>query len=92
MGYTRHMKALLLIVVLLLVCMVLFLAGVFSPRSSKRMQGKVDGLTKKGESKSDKKAGRLGDLTRDGLEKARSTADASARAGRTVNEKLTDKR
>ena len=82
------MKALALVVVLLLVCIVLFVVGVFSPRRSLRMQSRVDDLSKKGEGKSDENAGRLGDLSRDGLEKARGAADASARAGRRVNERM----
>lgn len=82
------MKALALAFVLLLVCVVLFVAGVIAPRRSKRMQGAVDDLAKKGEAKGETKAGRLGDATSTALEKARSAADASTRGGRRVNEKL----
>ena len=82
------MKALVIVLILLVVCVVLFILGVFSPRSSKRLQGGVDKLSKKGEGKSDRNVGKAGDMTRDALEKARGAADASARAGRRVNEKL----
>ena len=83
------MKGFVLLVVLLIVCIVLFFVGVFSPRRSRRLQARVDELSEKGEGKGDEKAGRLGDLTSDGLEKARGAADASARAGRRVHKKMT---
>lgn len=83
------MKALVLVVILLVVCIVLFIAGVVAPRRSKKMQAGVDKLSKKGEGKGDSNAGKLGDLTSAALEKSRAAADASARAGRAVNEKIT---
>ena len=86
------MKALLLAVILIVICIVLFLAGVISPRHSRKMQGKVDALAKKGEKKGDDHAGRLGNLTKRGLEKSRDAADASARAGRRVHEAVQDQR
>lgn len=83
------MKALLLAVILLVVCIVLFLAGVISPSRSKKMQASVDDLSKKGERKGDENAGRLGDLTSAALEKSRDAADASALAGRGLHERIT---
>ena len=83
------MKALLLVVILLIVCIVLFIAGVSAPQRSKKMQSKVDKLAKKGENTGDRNAGKLGDITSTALEKSRAAADASARAGREVNEKIT---
>lgn len=88
-GIEELMKALLVIVVLLLVCVVLFVLGVFSPSKSRRMERWVDKLSKKGENKGDKNAGRVGDMTSVALEKARSAADASGRGGRQVNQKVT---
>lgn len=85
------MKALLPIVVVLLVCIVLFVAGIFSPRRSRRMQRRYSDLSKKTEGKSGDTAGPVGDITRTGLEKARHGADASARAGRRVNNELSRK-
>ncbi len=82
------MKALVVIVVLLVVCVVLFVVGAFSPQTSRKLQRRVDRLSEVGEAKGDRDAGKLGDLTRDGLEKARAAADASARGGRAVHEKL----
>jgi hypothetical protein len=82
------MKGLVIVVALLIVCIVLFLVGLFSPRRSRRLQGAVDDISRKGEGKSDERAGRLGDVTRDALEKARGAADASARAGRRVNKRV----
>ena len=83
------MKGLVLVVVLLAVCLLLFIAGVVSPNRSKKMQAGVDKLSKKGEGKGDRSAGKLGDATSAALEKSREAADASARAGRAVNDKIT---
>ena len=83
------MKLLLLAIGLLILCIVLFILGVFSPDRSRRAQRAVDDLSKKAEDRSDKSGGRLGDLTRDALETARGAADASARAGRRANQKMT---
>lgn len=83
------MKALLLIVILLLVCIVIFVAAVLSPRRSKSMQESYEDLSKKAEGKSDESGGRAGDVTRGALAKGREAVDASARAGRRVNEKAT---
>ncbi len=80
---------LLLALVLLLICIVLFTVGVFSPSRSKKMQGQVDQLAKRGERKTDQKAGAVGDATRAALERSRKAADASGRAGRRVHEKAT---
>ncbi len=80
------MKTLLIPGILVLVCLILFLAGVISPRRSKKMQAKVDDLSRKGERGGEENAGRVGDLTRRGLEKSRDAADASANGGRRVNE------
>lgn len=77
------------VIVLLLVCVVLFVVGVLSPARSRRMQGSVDKLSKKGQSKSGDRAGRLGDATATALKKSRKAADASARAGRRVHDKIT---
>jgi hypothetical protein len=82
------MKAIALILLLVLLCVVLFLTGVFSPWRSRRLQTKVDALSRRGEAKADRNAGTLGDLARDGLEKARGAADASARAGRSTHRAL----
>ncbi len=78
-----------MIVVLGVVCLVLFVTGVFSPSKSKRMQNKVDSLARKGEKKGDDKGGKFGDAMQDALKKSRKAADASARAGRRVHEKAT---
>lgn len=85
-GTTARMKALLIGVILVLLCLVLFLVGAVSPRRSRKMQARVDGIAKKGERHGDNHAGRLGDATRGALEKSRAAADASANAGRRVHE------
>ena len=82
------MKALLLVVILAIVCVVLFIAGVISPRRSRRMQDGVDRLSLRGEDKSDRRAGRFGDVTRKSLEKMRGGADASAEKGREVHDRF----
>ena len=83
------MKIVLLAIALLVLCIVLFVLGVFSPERSRRAQYAVDDLSRKAEDKGAESGGRLGDMTRDALEAARGAADASARAGRRVNEKVT---
>ena len=82
------MKALLLGMIVLAICIVLFVGGVVAPYRSKKMQARVDELAKKGEKGGDENAGRLGDATRNALEKSRDAADASARAGRRVHEAI----
>lgn len=83
------MKVLVLILVMAVVCVVLFIAGVFFPGRSRSMQRGVARLVGKGEDKGDENAGRVGDLTRDSLKKMRKAADASAEKGRAVNERVT---
>ena len=83
------MKSLLLILVLIPICVVLFITGVVAPRRSKKMQRGVDRLAKKGEVRGDRNGGRLGDVTQSTLEAMRRAADASARGGRRVNDKVT---
>jgi hypothetical protein len=82
-------KALILIVLLAVVCVVLFIAGVISPRRSRRMQEGVDRLSRWGEDKGDRRAGRFGDVSRKSLKKMRGGADASARKGREVHDRFT---
>jgi hypothetical protein len=75
-------KALALAAIVIVFCTVLFLAGVISPKRSRKLQKGVDKLARKGEVKADRNAGKLGDATQTMLEKSREAADASARAGR----------
>ena len=86
------MKALLPMLVLLIVCGVLFVTGVLSPRPSKRMQQAYGDASKKAEEKSNSNGGRVGDIAGDALEKGRHAAEGSGRAGRRVNKKLPGKR
>ncbi len=83
------MKVLVLLLGVVLVCVVLFVVGVIAPARSRRMQRSVGRLSRKGEDKSDRNGGRLGDANRKMLEKMRHAADASAQKGRHVNERLT---
>ena len=83
------MKALALIVILAVICIVLFIVGVIVPRWSRKLQHGVDELSKRGEVKGDRNAGKLGDITESALKGTRRAADASARAGRRVNDKIT---
>lgn len=82
------MKALLPLLILFVVCMVLFIMGVFWPRRSKRMQQAYGDVSKKAEEKSNNSGGRVGDIAGDALEKGRHAAEGSGRAGRRVNNKL----
>jgi hypothetical protein len=82
------MKAILLGVLLVVVCIILFVAGVLSPRRSRRLQERVDELSLKGEDRGARHAGRLGDATQKTLGKMRGAADASAAKGRQIHDRL----
>ena len=82
------MKAAVLLVVVAVVCVVLFVTGVFSPRASRRLQTKSSGLAQKGENRSEKRAGKLGDVASKSLRKARHATDRSADKGREVHKKI----
>jgi hypothetical protein len=75
--------------VLVLVCIILFVAGVLRPGQARRMQDGVDQASMKAEEKSDQSAGPFGDVTGSSLQAARKTADKSAEAGREAHDKLT---
>ncbi len=85
------MKALLLVVFVAVLCVVLFLVGFVSPRRSRRVQARVGRVSRKGEAKGDRNAGRVGDATRKSLERMRSAADASAEKGRSAHDKVFDR-
>jgi hypothetical protein len=72
----------------LLLCVVLFLAGLIAPGRSRRLQRAMDRMLRKGERKSDSSAGRVGDWTEGSLKKMRQAGDKSAEAGREVRRKL----
>ena len=80
------MKFLLLLV--LVVFVVLFVAGVLVPRASRRMQGGFSRLVQRGEQKTEDNAGKMGDATNSTLGAVRRGADTSASAGRDVRDKL----
>ena len=82
------MKTLLLMAIGLVVCLVLFVTGIFLPARSHRMQREVDGLTRKGEQKSKRRAGRFGDLTGSALARMRRAANKSARKGRELRDNV----
>ncbi|MDP8956601.1 MAG: hypothetical protein M3N24_06560 [Actinomycetota bacterium] len=82
------MKAVLLVGVLVVVCIVLFVVGVLRPGRSRRMQDRVDRASMKAERNSDRRAGRFGDVAESSLRVARKTADNSAEAGREARHKL----
>ena len=77
----------ILVVLIVVVCAVLFLAGVFAPERSKRMQSWVAKGFRKGERKGDQSAGKLGDVTNTMLEKSRQATDKSAEGGRAIHDK-----
>jgi hypothetical protein len=81
------MKTLLLIVLAAVVCVVLFVVGIFLPARSRRMQEGVDRLSRKGERKSEEKAGPFRGITRSGLRFLRGAADKSAQKGREIHHK-----
>jgi hypothetical protein len=85
------MKVILLAVIVVVVCIVLFLSGIFSPNRSRRMQKRVDHLSQGGERKA-QKAGRVGERTGSALRAARRAADKSARKGREIHGRAQGKR
>ena len=84
------MKALAVVAILAVVCIVLFVTGVISPRASRRMERKVDGIGRKGQSKGEAKAGKPGDATAKMLKGARHAAATSADKGRRLHDRLND--
>jgi hypothetical protein len=80
----------ILLVLIVLVCVVLFLAGVFAPERSKKMQRWVAEKLRQGERKGDEEAGKLGDMTNTMLEKSRNATDKSAEGGRAVHDKAAE--
>jgi hypothetical protein len=78
----------LLLVLGLLLCVVLFLAGLIAPRRSRQLQRRVDRLLRKGERRSGGSHGRVGHWTKRSLKVTRRATDKSADAGRTVRGKL----
>jgi hypothetical protein len=81
-------KTLLFVMIGAVVCVVLFVAGIFRPRRSRRMQGGLDRLTRSGEQKSKRRAGTLGDLTGSALTWMRKAVDKSAEKGRALHDIL----
>lgn len=79
------MKLLVLFVVIGVVCVVLFVVGLFSPAKSKRMQQSTDGFSEEMEKKGSDKAGRLGDMMHKAMKKSRHAADQSAEKGREIH-------
>ncbi len=83
------MKLLLpLVVVGVVLCVVLFITGAISPDRSRRWQGVTGRWLRKGESKGDESAGRVGDMTRDAFAMTRRASEASADRGRKLHSKL----
>jgi hypothetical protein len=78
------------LVLLVLFCIVLFVAGLVAPGRSRRLQRGYDRLLRRGERKGDRKAGKLGDITEGGLKGARRAGDASAKAGRKIRRRFED--
>jgi len=72
----------ILLVLVVLFCVVLFVAGAVTPRRSRRLQRWYDRLLRRGERKGDRSAGKLGDLTEGALKRSRRAGDASAGSGR----------
>ncbi len=83
------MKLLILVLAIAFVCAVLFVAGMISPRRSRRLQDRNDQVVGKVERESREKAGRLGDFTTSkALKKSRHAADQSAVKGRQIHREI----
>ena len=68
--------------------MVLFVAGLFAPRKSRKLQRRFARLLRRGERKSSNKAGKLGDATQKTAKAMRRAGDKSAEAGRGLRSKI----
>jgi len=73
-----------LLPILILGTIVMFLAGVIAPRRSKRLEAWVDKRLRKGRRKSERNAGRIGDLTAKSLAYGQRLADGAVKYGRRV--------
>lgn len=69
-------------------CAVLFVVAVVSPGASRTLQGVLHRMTRKGQEKGERRAGRMGDWVSNSLKKLRRAGDKSAEAGREVHDKL----
>ena len=67
---------------------VFFVAGLLSPKWSRRLQEKLKPMFRKAEEKGDDSAGRVGDWTGKAVEKTREVGDKSAEQGRKVHYKV----
>ena len=68
--------------------LVLFVAGLVSPRRSKRLQRRLSRILRRGEETSERRAGRLGDWTETAIRLVRKLTDKSAEMGRKLRCKL----
>lgn len=82
------MKLLVLFLVVGVVCAVLFVTGVFSPRCSRRMQRATDKSARKAEREGGRRAGKFGNMAARAFRKSRKAADASASKGREVHRRI----
>ncbi len=73
---------------LVLFCFVLFIASFVAPRRSRGLQRLYDRVLRRAERKSDREAGRLGDLTEGSLRGVRRAGDRSTEGGRSLRRKL----
>jgi hypothetical protein len=78
----------LVIALLVVACVLLFAAGVFAPRFSRRAQHAVDTVLQKGEREGDTHGGRAGAGMAETDRAAETAADDAARAGRKVHSDL----
>ncbi|MBA3430391.1 MAG: hypothetical protein H0U16_02775 [Actinobacteria bacterium] len=83
------MKLLLpLILVGVILCIVLFIAGLISPSRSHVWQRLSGRWFRKAEDQSDESGGRVGDMARDAFRLTRRATEKSADSGREIHEKL----
>lgn len=78
----------LLLPLLVIVCLVVFVVGLVSPRRGRRAQNAVAKPLRKAEGKGDRNAGRLGDFFRATTRLGRRAVEKSGRAGRWVHDKV----
>ncbi len=74
----------------LLSLVLLLVIGVVAPRKSKRLQSWIDERLKRGQEKSDRSAGRIGNWTAKTLAFTQRATDSTSQAGRKIRDRLSD--
>ena len=80
----------LLLPLFLLSLVLLLVIGVVAPRKSKQLQGWIDERLERGQEKSGRSAGRVGNWTAQTLDFTQRATDRTSQAGRKLRDRLSD--